>query len=40
MQNFMKLDTKIFLDLKAVTFVVWGLKTSLGQFEPKGCIEP
>ena len=40
MQNFMKLDTKNFLDLKAVTCGVWGLKTSLGQFEPKGCIEP
>ena len=38
MQNFMKLDTKKFLDLKAVTFGVWGLKTSLGQFGPKGCI--
>ena len=35
MQNFMKLDMKSFLDLKAVRFGVWGFKTSLGQFGPK-----
>ena len=35
MQNFMKLDMKKFSDPKALTFAVWGLKTSLGQFGPK-----
>ena len=35
MQNFMELDMKKFLDLKAMTFGVWGLKTSLGQFGHK-----
>ena len=32
MQNFMELDMKKFLDPKALTFKVWGLKTTLGQF--------
>ena len=31
MQNFMELDMKNCLDVKAVTFSVWGLKTSLGH---------
>ena len=35
MQNFMELDMKQFSDLKTLTFVVSGLKTSLGQFGPK-----
>ena len=35
MQNFMELDMKKFSDPKALTFGVWGLKTSLGQFWPK-----
>ena len=35
MQNFMELDMKIFSDPKALTFGVWGLKTSLGQIGPK-----
>ena len=35
MQNFMKLDMKKFSDPNALTFGVWGLKTSLGQFGPK-----
>ena len=35
MQNFMELDMKNFSDPKALTFGVWGLKTSLGQFGPK-----
>ena len=39
MQNFMKLDMKNFLDLKAVRFGVWGLKTSLGQFGPKAFVK-
>ena len=30
-QNFMELDMKKFLRRKALTFGVWGLKTSLGQ---------
>ena len=34
MENFMELDMKKNLDPKAVTFGVWGLKTSLGQFGP------
>ena len=32
MQNFMELDMK--KDPKAVTFEIWGLKSSLGQFGP------
>ena len=40
MQNFLKLYMRKFLDPKAVTFDVWGLKTSLGQFGPKRCIMP
>ena len=39
MQNFMKLDMKKKLDLKAVIFGVWGLKTSLGQFGPKAFVK-
>ena len=39
MQNFMKLDMKKFLDLKAVRFRIWGLKTSLGQFGPKAFVK-
>ena len=35
MQTFMELDMKIFLDSKAVTFGVWGLKTNLGQLGPR-----
>ena len=30
MQNFMELDMNKFSDLKALTFGVWDLKTSLG----------
>ena len=44
MQNFMELDNKKILDPKALTFGIWGLKTSLGQFGPKafgkGLIKP
>ena len=44
MQHFMELDMKTFSDPKTLTFVVWGLKTSLGQFGPKafgkGVIKP
>ena len=40
----MELDMKTFSDPKTLTFVVWGLKTSLGQFGPKafgkGVIKP
>ena len=40
----MKLDMKKFTDPKTLTFGVWGLKTSLGQFGPKafgrGLIKP
>ena len=40
----MERDTKQFSDPKTVTFEAWGLKTSLGQFEPKafgkGLIKP
>ena len=36
MQNFMEPDTENFLDLKAVRFGVWVLKTSLGQLETDG----
>ena len=39
MQNFMKLDMKKKLDLKAVIFGVWGLKTSLGQFGSKAFVK-
>ena len=35
MPNFMELDMKKFSDPKALTFGVWGLKTSLEQFGPK-----
>ena len=35
MQNFIELDMKKFSDPKAVTFGVWALRTSLGQFGPK-----
>ena len=31
----MVLDMKKFSDPRALTFGVWGLKTSLGQIEPK-----
>ena len=34
-QNFMELDMKKFSDPKALSFGVWGLKTSLGQFGSK-----
>ena len=34
-QNFMELDIKKFKVPKTLTFGVWGLKTSLGQFGPK-----
>ena len=40
MQNFMEFDKKKLLDTKAVTFGVWGLKTSLGQLGAKRCIKP
>ena len=40
----MELDMKKFADLKILTFGLWGLKTSLGQFGPKafgrGLIKP
>ena len=40
----MELDMTKIPDLKALTFEVWGLKTSLGQFGPKafskGLIKP
>ena len=39
MQKFLGLDMKNFLDHKVVTFGIWGLKTSLGQFWPKGLIK-
>ena len=43
-QNFIELDMKKFTDLKTLTFGVWGLKTSLGQFGPntfgRGLIKP
>ena len=32
MQSLIELDVKKFSDPKALTFGVWGLKTSLGQF--------
>ena len=31
----MELDVKKFSDPKTLTFGVWGLKTSLGQFGPR-----
>ena len=34
-QNFMELDMRKISDPKALTFGIWGLKTSLGQFGPK-----
>ena len=40
MQSFMDLNLKNFLDLITVTFEVWGIKTSLGQFGPKSLIKP
>ena len=44
MQNFMEHDMKQISEPKALTFSVWGLKTSLGQFGPKafdkGLIKP
>ena len=40
----MELNMKKNLDLKALTFEVWGLKTSVGQFGPKtfckGFVQP
>ena len=35
MQNFIELDMKKFSNPKALTFGVWRLKTSLGQFGAK-----
>ena len=35
MPHFMELAMKKFSDSKALTFGVWGLKTSLEQFGPK-----
>ena len=44
MQNFMDLDIEKISDPKALTFEVWGLKTSLWQFGTKalcnGLIKP
>ena len=44
MQNVMELDMKKISDAKALTFGIWGLKTSLGRFGPKdfpkGFIKP
>ena len=40
MQNFMELDMKKGLNLKAITFGVWGLKTILGQLGFKRRIKP
>ena len=34
-QNVMELDMRKFTDPKTLTFGVWSLKTSLGQFGPK-----
>ena len=43
-QNFIELDMKKFPDPKTLTFGLWGLKNSLGQFGPKvfgrGLIKP
>ena len=40
----MELNMKKNLDLKALTFEVWGLKTNVGQFRPKtfckGFVQP
>ena len=35
MQHFMELDMKKFSDPKALSYGIWGLKTSLGQFGPE-----
>ena len=35
MQNFMELDMEEISDPKALTFGLWGLKSSSGQFGPK-----
>ena len=44
LQKFMELDMKKFINLKTMTFEVWDLKPSLGQFGPKdfgrGLIKP
>ena len=44
MQDFMEFDMKKFSDPKTLTFGVWDLKTSFGQFRPKvfgkGLIKP
>ena len=44
MQNFLDLDMKKNFISQTLTFEVWGLKTSLWQFEPKalcnGLIKP
>ena len=44
MQDFMEFDMKKFADPKTLTFGVWDLKTSFGQFRPKvfgkGLIKP
>ena len=40
MPDVMELDMKKPIDPKAVTFGVWGLKTSLGQLGPKRRIKP
>ena len=40
MRNSMELEMKKILDSKAMTFGVWGLKTSLGQFWPEEFIKP
>ena len=44
MQNFIELNMKKFSDPKSLTFGIWGLKTSLGQFGPEafgeGLIKP
>ena len=43
-QNVMELDMRKFTDPKTLTFGIWGLETSLGQFGPKafgrGLIKP
>ena len=40
MQHFLELDMIKCLDPKAVTFVVWDLKTRLGKLGPKRRIKP
>ena len=44
MRNFIELDMKKISDPKILTFGLWGLKTSSGQFGPKafskGLIKP